>query len=186
MSHPGAKGNPIEMFARLMQCKDSIRQDRRANRTPVVRMVLLLYRLGSCATASASSQAWAIRNLSRTARMVLSIPYALMRVGMGFDLPFESRLGQRPRFYHRLHGVFIHPNAVIGDDVSIYQGVTIGALDVDDVRAPVVEAGVLIGAGAVLLGPIVVGHGARVGAGAVIVRDVPEGATVVPAKARLL
>ena len=89
----------------------------------------------------------------------------------------------RPVLPHGLHGVFISRYAVIGRDCRIYQNVTIGEVDG---RAPQVGDGCLIGAGAVLVGPIRVGDGARVGAGAVVSRDVPPGCTVVAPSPRVL
>lgn len=88
-----------------------------------------------------------------------------------------------PTLPHGLHGVFISRYAVIGADCRIYQNVTIGEVDG---KAPVVEDGCLIGAGAVLVGGIRIGKGARIGAGAVVSRDVPEGCTVTAQPPRVL
>src|SRR5207237_7691586 len=70
--------------------------------------------------------------------------------------------------------------AEIGDDVTLYQGVTLGGTGfATGKRHPTVEANVTIGSGAKLLGPITIGHGAKIGANSVVIHDVPANSTVV-------
>jgi serine O-acetyltransferase len=77
-------------------------------------------------------------------------------------------------------GVVIGETAQIGDNVTLYQGVTLGGTGFSTgKRHPTVEDNVTIGSGAKLLGPITIGHGAKIGANSVVVADVPENATVV-------
>lgn len=85
-------------------------------------------------------------------------------------------------------GVVIGETAVIGDDCTFYHGVTLGGQgDVKDGRRhPRIGNGVIIGAGAVVLGPITVGDNAKIGAGAVVVTDVPANATAVGVPARII
>src|ERR1019366_8755883 len=100
-------------------------------------------------------------------------------------------LSQVARF---LTGIEIHPAAqigsrlfidhgmgvVIGDDVTLYQGATLGGTGKEKLkRHPTIGNGVVIGAGAKILGNIQVGNNSRIGAGSVVLRDVPEGSTVV-------
>lgn len=87
------------------------------------------------------------------------------------------------------HGfVVIGETATIGDDVTIYQQVTLGGTNPADgvagKRHPTIEDGVIIGSGAQILGPIIVGTKARIGANSVVTKDVPPGATMVGIPAR--
>ena len=77
-------------------------------------------------------------------------------------------------------GVVIGETAEIGDDVTLYQGVTLGGTGfATGKRHPTVQDNVTIGSGAKLLGPITVGHGAKIGANSVVITDVPPNTTVV-------
>jgi serine O-acetyltransferase len=77
-------------------------------------------------------------------------------------------------------GVVIGETAVIGDDCTLYHGVTLGGTSWDKgKRHPTLHNGVVIGAGAKVLGPIEIGSGARVGSNSVVLKSVPPGATVV-------
>jgi len=87
-------------------------------------------------------------------------------------------------------GVVIGETAVIGNDVTLYHGVTLGGIAPGSLpqgrRHPIIEDNVIIGAGAQVLGGITVGKGARVGANAVVVKDVPPGVTVVGIPAQVV
>ncbi|MCL1845511.1 MAG: serine O-acetyltransferase [Defluviitaleaceae bacterium] len=84
-------------------------------------------------------------------------------------------------------GVVIGETCIIGDDVHIYHGVTLGGTGKEKgLRHPVIGDNVVIGAGALVLGRVHIGADAKIGAGAVVVSDVPEGGTVVGETARLV
>lgn len=80
-----------------------------------------------------------------------------------------------------LIGIVISSNAVIGKECTIFQNVTIGALEKDNTanNAPIIGNDVYIGAGAIIIGPVHIGDGVKIGAGAVITKDIPPYSTVV-------
>ena len=85
-------------------------------------------------------------------------------------------------------GVVIGETSIIGKNVTLYQGVTLGGTGNEKCRKrhPTIGDNVFIGSGAKLLGPITVGSGARIGANSVVLKDVPEGATVTGLRARIV
>jgi serine O-acetyltransferase len=104
----------------------------------------------------------------------------------GIEIHPGATIGRRFFIDHGM-GVVIGETAEIGDDVTIYHGVTLGGTSwKEGKRHPTLGNGVVIGAGAKVLGPIQVGAGAKVGSNAVVVKDVPEGATAAGIPARIL
>jgi len=84
-------------------------------------------------------------------------------------------------------GVVIGETAEIGDDCTLYHGVTLGGTSWNKgKRHPTLGKGVVVGAGAKILGPITIGDGARIGSNAVVVKDVPPGATAIGIPARII
>jgi len=102
-----------------------------------------------------------------------------MRWATGIEIHPGATIGQGLFIDHGM-GVVIGETAEIGDDVTLYQGVTLGGTSLaKGKRHPTIGDGVVIGAGAKVLGAIEIGEGSRVGANAVVVRPVPPGAVVV-------
>lgn len=102
----------------------------------------------------------------------------------GIEIHPAAVIGRRLLIDHGM-GVVIGETAVVGDDVTLYQQVTLGGVSLDPgKRHPTIEDGVVIGAGAAVLGPFTVGKGARIGSNAVVLKDVPAGVTVVGIPAR--
>lgn len=97
----------------------------------------------------------------------------------GIEIHPGATIGKRVVIDHG-HGIVIGETAEVGDDVLIYQGVTLGGTGKDiGKRHPTVESGVMIGSGAKVLGPITIGKNAKIAAGAVVVNDVDANCTVV-------
>jgi len=111
---------------------------------------------------------WLARTLSQFSRLLT-----------GIEIHPGAKIGRRFFIDHGM-GVVIGETAVIGDDVTLYHGVTLGGTSWSKgKRHPTLGDNVVVGAGAKVLGPITLSNGARVGSNAVVVKDVPENATVV-------
>lgn len=97
----------------------------------------------------------------------------------GIEIHPGAEIGKRLFIDHGM-GIVIGETAEIGDDCTIYHGVTLGGTGKDkNKRHPTLGKGVLVGAGAKVLGPIKINDYAKIGAGAVVVKEVPKGKTVV-------
>ena len=104
----------------------------------------------------------------------------------GIEIHPGATIGRRVFIDHGM-GVVIGETAEINDDCTLYHGVTLGGTSWNHgKRHPTLGKGVVIGAGAKILGPILVGDGAKIGSNAVVVRDVPAQATAVGVPARIL
>lgn len=135
--------------------------------------VLLFYR--------AAHWAW-----HHDARLLARCIAALAKLLTGIEIHPAAQIGRRLFIDHGA-GVVIGETAVIGDDVTLYQGVTLGGTSLHQgKRHPTLEDGVVVGSGAQVLGPLTVGRLARIGANAVVLNDVPAGVTMVGVPARMI
>lgn len=134
---------------------------------------------------------WSLRRRIRTTRNrrlrhLLAVVYTAYFESHGAFIPVEADVDESVIFPHKPAGVFIAPGSRVGKNCVIYQQVTIGEsrpTSTADRRAPTLGAGVLVGAGAKIIGEVVVGDGAKIGVNAVVIRDVPAGATVLAPEA---
>lgn len=119
----------------------------------------------------------------RTTARVLS---AIGRFLTGVDIHPAARIGKN-LFIDHATGVVIGETAEIGDDVTLYHGVTLGGTSTSQgKRHPTLGDRVIVGAGAKLLGPIIIGNDARIGSNAVVLKNVPEAATAVGVPAQIV
>lgn len=110
----------------------------------------------------------------------------LVRWVTGIEIHPGARIGRRFFIDHGM-GVVIGETAEIGDDCTLYHGVTLGGVSWSPgKRHPTLGNNVVVGAGAKVLGPFMVGDGARIGSNSVVVKEVPPGATVVGIPARVV
>jgi serine O-acetyltransferase len=131
--------------------------------------VLLVYRFGR----------WRYTVRPAFLRKPLSLLYKFLKIASqiltGIDLPCETKVGDRLVIEH-FGGIIISGDTIIGNDVVIRHGVTLGLRRTGIAGAPTIGNGVDIGAGAKILGPVKIGDGAVIGANAVVLIDVPAGA----------
>ena len=139
--------------------------------------VMVAYRFGR----------WRYSIRPRLLRLPFSFVYRILKllsqILTGIDLPCEVKVGRRLRIEH-FGGIIISGDTVIGDDVIIRNGVTIGLRKIGEPGAPIIVDRVEIGAGAKILGRIRIGDDAQIGANAVVIRDVPSGHIAVGIPAR--
>ncbi|VBB69272.1 Serine acetyltransferase [invertebrate metagenome] len=167
-------------FQRLMEDIDSIiaRDPAARSRLEVACCypgfhALLLYRLAHLLWQ------WHFRLLAR-------IISHLAKIFTGVEIHPGAVLGKR-LFIDHATGVVIGETAKVGNDVTLYQGVTLGGTHLHKgKRHPTIQDGVIVGAGAQVLGPLTVGTGARIGANAVVITDVAQGATMVGIPAKIV
>jgi len=159
----------------LKQLRHALAEDLRVNKGhPKEQLVLLSLRSSQLLT-----EFW--KPLGRLATIIHRL---LTEVVYGLELRPETRIGAGLRLFHG-YATVVHTGTVIGENVTLHQSITIG-LRKRGGGAPIIRDGVSIGAGAIILGDIVVGKNAKIGAGAVVLKDVPPGAVAVGNPARVI
>ncbi|MGD7707180.1 serine O-acetyltransferase EpsC [Microlunatus sp. Y2014] len=152
--------------------------------TSQVQMALVSPGLHAIWVHRISHAAWQVPLLRLPARLLSNVARTLT----GVEIHPGATLGRRVFIDHGM-GVVIGETAEVGDDVMMYHGVTLGGRSMSHgKRHPTIEAGVTLGTGARVIGPVRIGAGSQVGANAVVVKDVPPGhvAVGVPARYRTL
>ena len=178
---------PTALFKSLSRIKKDLKEDIDAvfNRDPAARNsleviltypgihALILHRGAHCL--------W--QNEQKLAARVISYG---SRIITGIEIHPAAKIGRRFFIDHGM-GIVIGETAEIGNDVTLYHGVTLGGVSWNNgKRHPTLEDGVIVGAGAKVLGPFTVGKGAKIGSNAVVVKAVPAGATMVGSAARMI
>ncbi len=161
---------------------ENLREDWRIYERDVFRQgpwVMAVYRFGR----------WRYGIRSPWLRKPLSFIYKLLKTASqiltGIDLPCEATVGRRLLIEH-FGGIVISGDAVLGDDVVVRNGVTIGLRRTGERGAPVIGNRVDIGAGAKVLGAVTIGDDVVIGANAVVITDVPAGSLAVGIPARII
>ncbi|MDN3440690.1 serine O-acetyltransferase [Psychrobacter sp. APC 3279] len=178
---------PSKLFRSLVSIKKDLKEDIDAvfNRDPAARNsleviltypgihALILHRGAHCLWNH--EQKLAARVISYGSRIIT-----------GIEIHPAAKIGRRFFIDHGV-GVVIGETAEIGNDVTLYHGVTLGGVSWNNgKRHPTLEDGVTVGAGAKVLGPFTVGKNAKIGSNAVVVKPVPAGATMVGSAARMI
>lgn len=121
-------------------------------------------------------------NFKRFARMIMGLSQILTNI----DIHPAAKIGNRVFIDHGF-GVVIGETTIIEDDVIIYQGVTLGGVSlIQGKRHPTIKKGAVIGAGAKVLGNIIIGEKAKIGANSVVVKNVPDCSTAIGIPAHVI
>lgn len=105
---------------------------------------------------------------------------------LGNRLSGGSYFCEKPNLPHGIKGIFITDTSEIGENVTIFQQVTIGLKDFSGDRGPIIGNNVVIGTGAKIIGPVKIGNNVKIGANCIVVKDIPDNATVVMQEPRII
>ncbi|MFH5881254.1 serine O-acetyltransferase [Liberiplasma polymorphum] len=107
-----------------------------------------------------------------------------IRILYSAEIPYTVKIFKDVKFHHGGLGVVVHPRAIIGHKCQIYQHVTIGSRN--NLGPPVLKNEIIVGANSTILGNIVIGNNVKIGANTIVLDDIPDNATVVGQKSRVL
>ena len=178
---------PAKLFKSLASVKKDLKEDIDAvfNRDPAARnsLEVILTYPGIHALVLHRGAHYLWNHEQKLAARVISYG---SRIVTGIEIHPAAKIGRRFFIDHGV-GVVIGETAEIGNDVTLYHGVTLGGVSWNNgKRHPTLEDGVTVGAGAKVLGPFTVGKNAKIGSNAVVVKPVPAGATMVGSAARMI
>lgn len=178
---------PTSLFKSLALIKKDLQEDVEAvfNRDPAARnsLEVILTYPGIHALILHRGAHYLWQNEQKLAARAISYG---SRIITGIEIHPAAKIGKRFFIDHGV-GVVIGETAEIGNDVTLYHGVTLGGVSWNNgKRHPTLEDGVIVGAGAKVLGPFTVGKNAKIGSNAVVVKPVPAGATMVGSAARMI
>ena len=178
---------PTSLFKSLARIKKDLQEDVEAvfNRDPAARnsLEVILTYPGIHALILHRGAHYLWQNEQKLAARAISYG---SRIITGIEIHPAAKIGKR-FFIDQGVGVVIGETAEIGNDVTLYHGVTLGGVSWNNgKRHPTLEDGVIVGAGAKVLGPFTVGKNAKIGSNAVVVKPVPAGATMVGSAARMI
>lgn len=178
---------PAKLFNSLASIKKDLKEDVDAvfNRDPAARnsLEVILTYPGIHALILHRGAHYLWNHEQKLAARVISYG---SRIVTGIEIHPAAKIGKRFFIDHGV-GVVIGETAEIGNDVTLYHGVTLGGVSWNNgKRHPTLEDGVIVGAGAKVLGPFTVGKNAKIGSNAVVVKPVPAGATMVGSAARMI
>ena len=154
-----------------------LRADFAVNSSPQPRITMAVWRLGQAGHGRRDALGFALRRTHDVLNQVW------VRGFIGAELPRSVSVGPGLRIPHEARGVILSPFSAIGAGVTLYHQVTLGMRGSPS-DAPRLADGAYIGAGAKLIGPVLVGRGSTVGANAVLTRSVPDGEVWVGVPAR--
>lgn len=143
-----------------------------------VLLISIIYRIGNHVKYSE------MPNLIKKLILIILILFrkVFIEYFLNTEIPFSTKIGRELTLFHP-YGIIIHPNVEIGERCIIFQNVTIGMAHA---KTPKIGNDVCIGAGAIVIGGIIVGNNVNIGAGAVVTKDIPDNCTVVGNPAKII